>query len=319
MSATTRDIFGDAVTADPATPGSYGQPPLGYRLPDATRLGRVCLQIADLTHSLAFYERTLGLRVIERTTTRATLAVGGNDRVLVELQEQPGAQPAHPRLLGLYHIAILLPDRASLGRFARHLADQGIVASAGFHRVSEALYLTDPDGLGIEVYADRPRDTWQRVGRELLISSDPIDLDGLVAAAGDVRWSGMPAGTVIGHVHLRVGDISQAVAFFSESLGFDRMTWRYPGAMFMGAGGYHHHLATNVWAATGARTPSAHDARLVEWTIEVPQVQDVADVTRSVAAAGYPVETIADGEILVRDPWGTAVRVLATAWPEMAR
>lgn len=319
MGVTTHDIFGDVMTAEPASPGSYGQAPVGYRLPDATRLGRVCLQIADLTRALAFYEHTLGLRVIEREATRASLAAHGHDRVLVELHERPNTQPAHRGLLGLYHVAILLSDRASLGRFARHLAEHRIAAGASDHRVSEALYLTDPDGLGIEVYADRPRDVWQRIGQELIISTDPIDVAALVAAAGAVPWGGMPAGTVIGHVHLRVGDLAQGVAFFSESLGFDRMTWRYPGALFLGAGGYHHHLGTNVWAATGARAPAAHDARLLEWTIEVPATRDVADVARSLAASGHPVAMIGDGELLIRDPWGTAVRVLATGRLETAR
>ncbi|HYW49840.1 MAG TPA: VOC family protein, partial [Gemmatimonadaceae bacterium] len=319
MGVTTHDIFGAERTAEPATPGSYGQAPVGYRLPNATRLGRVCLQIADLTRSLAFYEHTLGLRVIARDGTRVSLAAHGHDRVLVELREQSDSRPAGRGQLGLYHVAILLPDRAALGRFARHLAEQGIAAGASDHRVSEALYVTDPDGLGIEVYADRPRNSWQRIGRELMISTDPIDVAALIAAAGEVPWGGTPAGTVIGHVHLRVGDLAKGVAFYSEALGFDRLTWRYPGALFMGAGGYHHHLGTNVWAGTAARVPDAHDARLLEWTVEVPTTRDVSDVARSLTAAGHPVEMIGDGGILARDPWGTAIRVSTTERPETAR
>jgi catechol 2,3-dioxygenase len=319
MGVTTHDICGTVATVEPATPGSYGLPPDGYRLPEATRLGRVRLQVADLSRSLAFYEGTLGLRVLERGARRATLAAHGDERVLVELAEERGTRPVHRPMLGLYHFAILLPDRASLGRFARHLAEHRVAAGAGDHLVSEALYLKDPDGLGIEVYADRPRDTWQRVGPELMISTDPVAIDALVAAAGDMPWRGMPAGTVIGHVHLHVGDLAQGAAFFSEALGFDRMTWRYPGALFLGAGGYHHHLGTNVWAGAGARTPATHDARLLEWTIEVPSADDVADVSRSLTAAAHPVDEIATGNMRTRDPWGTAVRVRATELPEVAR
>ena len=311
MGVTTREIFGTATQAQPATRGNYGQAPSGYRLPDATRLGAVRLQIANLTRSLAFYERTLGLRVVERTATNATLAAHGDERVLVELEECEGVKPAGRALLGLYHFAILLPDRASLGRFIQHLADIGAYAGGSDHLVSEAFYVTDPDGLGIEIYADRPRETWQRLGPELMIATDPVDVAGLVAAAGDSPWTGMPAGTVIGHVHLHVGELAQGSAFFSEALGFDRMTWRYPGALFLGAGGYHHHLGTNTWAGSGARPPAEQDARLLEWTIEVPTADDVAAVARSVTNAGHTADVIAPGEALTRDPWGTAVRVRA--------
>ena len=320
MGVTTNDIFGAATTVEPATPGSYGQAPTGYRLPEATRLGRVRLQITDLARSLAFYERTLGLRVLERGDTHAALAAQGDDRVLVELVERKGARPAGRGRLGLYHFAILLPDRPSLGRFVRHLAEVGARAGAGDHLVSEAFYLQDPDNLGIEVYADRPRATWRRTGRELMIATDPVDVDGLVRAAGDAPWAGMPAGTVIGHVHLHVGDLARGSAFFSDALGFDRITWRYPGALFLGAGGYHHHLGTNTWAGAGARPPAADDARLLEWTIELPDVASLEAVARSLADRGHPTERGSDAardqggasDVLTRDPWGTAIRLRAT-------
>ena len=175
--------------------------------------------------------------------------------------------------------------------------------------MSEAFYLRDPDGLGIEVYADRPRSTWRREGRELMIATDPVDVAGIVASAGDEPWTGMPAGTVIGHVHLHVGDLARGAAFFSDALGFDRMTWRYPGALFLGAGGYHHHLGTNVWAGSSARPPAEGDARLLEWTIELPTTDDVAAAGQSLANAGSPVEQVAAGDLRTSDPWGTAIRV----------
>ena len=308
MGASTTDIFGTTPGAEPAVPGSYGQAPTGYRLPEATRLGGVRLQIADLARSLAFYEQVLGLRALERDDAHAVLAAPGDDRALVELVERKGARPAGHGRLGLYHFAILLPDRPTLGRFVRHLADIGARAGAGDHLVSEAFYLTDPDGLGIEVYADRPRSAWRREGRELMIATDPVDVASLVEAAGDESWTGMPAGTVIGHVHLHVADLAQGSAFFSEALGFDRMTWRYPGALFLGAGGYHHHLGTNTWAGSGARAPGEGDARLLEWTIELPTSEDVAAAARSIARAGYRVQANAE-DALVHDPWETPVRL----------
>jgi catechol 2,3-dioxygenase len=311
MGVTTNDIFGITPVAEPAAPETYGLQPAAYRLPEATRLGRVRLQVADLARSLAFYEGTLGMRVVAGDATVAALAAHGDDRVLVDLNERAGVRPAGRGLLGLYHFAILLPDRPTLGRFVQHLAESRARAGGSDHLVSEAFYLTDPDGLGIEVYADRPRSTWRRVGRELMISTDPIDVAGLVGAAGDTRWSGMPAGTMIGHVHLHVGDLAQGSAFFSDALGFDRMTWRYPGALFLGAGGYHHHLGTNAWAGAGARPPGDGDARLLEWSIEIPTPDDVAAAARSLRNAGHPVEVIAPGEARTRDPWGTAIRLCA--------
>src|SRR5205085_6381729 len=144
----------------------------------------------------------------------AVLAAHGDEAPLVVLEERTGVRPAPRRgRLGLYHFAILLPDRASLGRFMLHLGELGVRAGASDHLVSEAFYLQDPDNLGIEVYADRPRDTWRRVGRELMMATDPIDAAGLAQAAGGAPWRGMPAGTTMGHVHLHVGDIDTGSAF----------------------------------------------------------------------------------------------------------
>jgi len=318
MGATTNEIFGTTPASELATPGSYGERPSAYRLPDATQLGRVRLQVSDLARSLAFYEGTLGMRIVERHANEVLLAAHGDDRVLVELVERRGARPAGRGRLGIFHFAILLPDRPALGRFVRHLAECGMQAGAGDHLVSEAFYLTDPDGLGIEVYADRPRSTWQRIGRELMIATDPVDMRAIVDAAGGEPWTGMPAGTVIGHVHLHVGDLARGSAFFSDALGFDRITWRYPGALFLGAGGYHHHLGTNTWAGPAARAPEQDDARLLEWTIELPSAGDVAAAAESIAGAGHPVEVVADGK-LTRDPWGTVIRLRVAHDTEQSR
>lgn len=308
LGATTRDIFGDGTGAAPAAPGSYGEAPAGYRLPDATRLGPVQLQIASLDRSLMYYENVLGLRLVERTETTAVLAAQAAVHPLVVLHERAGARPMTARgRLGLYHVAILLPDRASLARFVVHLADRGVRAGAADHLVSEAFYLQDPDGLGIEVYADRPRESWKRVGRELMMASDPVDAEDLVRVADGAPWVGMPAGTVIGHLHLHVGDIEAAGRYYADALGFDRMVWHYPGALFLGAGGYHHHLGNNTWAEPGALPATEEDARLVEWTIDLPASSDVEAVAASLTAAGYDADA-QNGTVLSRDPWGTAVR-----------
>ncbi|MGH7593517.1 MAG: VOC family protein [Gemmatimonadales bacterium] len=322
MGTRTDDIFRNAGRGEPALPGSYGTAPSENRLPEATRLGRVRLLVADIVRSLAFYEGVLGLRTVERDGSRVVLAAHDDDRPLVELRARPGARPApHRRRLGLNHFAILVPDRPSLGRFVRHLGEINARAGAADHLVSEAFYLQDPDNLGIEVYVDRPRSTWRRAGRELMMATDPVDMAGLLEAAADVPWNGMPAGTVIGHVHLHVGDIAQAGAFFSDGLGFDRTVWHYPGALFLAAGGYHHHLGSNTWAGASAVPAGEADARLLEWTIEVPDAASVLAVEASLARAGYLTERdtgrdtdrAGGPDLVARDPWGTAVRLHATA------
>lgn len=320
MGAGTHDIFGDASAAQPATPGSYGEAPSGFRLPESTRLGRVSLQVADMGRSLAFYEGVLGLQRIDGDASRSVLGAHGDGTPLVELHARAGARPAPPRgRLGLYHFAILLPDRASLGRFVQHLGDIDAQAGAADHLVSEAFYLQDPDNLGVEIYVDRPRSAWRRTGRELMMATDPADISGLLTAAGGVQWSGMPAGTVIGHVHLHVGDVATASSFFSEGLGFDRTVWDYPGALFLGAGGYHHHLGTNVWAGHGAVAAPEQDARLLEWTIELPDATSVAEAAESLTRVGYSATQQASAtEVVALDPWGTQVRIRSVAYPAQA-
>ncbi|HJQ65786.1 MAG TPA: VOC family protein [Gemmatimonadales bacterium] len=316
MGVSTHDIFGDAAGAQPATPGSYGEAPRGYRLPEGTRLGRVRLQIADLARSLAYYEGTLGMRVLRCEGSRALLGAQGDDTPLVELDERAGVRPApHRGHTGLFHFAILLPDRPSLGRFVRHVGEINVPVGAANHLVSESLYLQDPDNLGIEVYADRPRSAWRRIGRELMMATDPLDVAGLVRDAGPEPWTGMPAGTVIGHVHLHVGDLTAASAFYSEALGFDRMVWQYPGALFLATSGYHHHLGTNTWAGNGATPPTAQDAQLLEWTIELPDTGSLDAVSQSLARAGHTAEwddAAGSGPALVtHDPWGTQIGLQA--------
>ncbi len=292
-----------------ATRGTYGEAPSGARLPEALRLGGVILQVADLTRSVAYYEQVLGLAVASRTDAEAVLTAHGDGAPLVTLRERSGAAP-HPQRgrLGLFHFAILLPDRPTLARFVRHLLELGVHPGAGDHLVSEAFYLTDPDGLGIEVYADRPRAAWKRRGRELAMGTDPVDVRGLLADAGDLPWTGMPRGTVMGHLHLHVGDLESTTAFYHEVFGFDRMVWSYPGALFFAAGGYHHHLGTNLWAGQGATTPPADEAQLIEWRVELPDASDVDAVEARLSSSGAAVAR-QDGMLLVRDPSGTPLRI----------
>ena len=182
--------------------------------------------------------------------------------------------------------------------------------------MSEAVYLTDPDGLGIEVYADRPRQSWRTSGDELFMTTEPLDLRDLMRVASDAPWSGMPPGTTIGHVHLHVGGLDTAAAFYHAAIGFDQTVWSYPGALFLAAGGYHHHLGTNTWAL-GAVPARDDEARLLEWELVLPDSAAVEEVARSLDANGF-VAAVDGDDRLARDPWGTTVRLRAegTARPD---
>jgi catechol 2,3-dioxygenase len=284
--------------------------PPGYRLPDAARVGRVKLQVSDLARSLDYYQRVIGLHAKDSSATHAALGPHGDPSVLVELRERKGARTVPRRgLLGLFHFAILLPDRPSLGRFLGNLAELGEQPGMSDHLVSEAIYLQDPDNLGIEVYADRPRSQWRMAGDQMEMATNPLDVRDVLAASGGSPWTGAPKGTTMGHVHLHVGDIEGAASFYHEALGLDKVVWNYPGALFMSAGGYHHHLGTNTWARN-APSASEEDAKLIEWELLVPTSADVDAAAESVTKAKHAVAR--DGkDALLSDPWGTRLRVKA--------
>lgn len=284
----------------------YGVSPPGFRLPEATRLGPVRLQVSDLGRSIEYYEDVIGLRAERVAADTAALTARDDDKLLISLHSRPNVTPARRGAFGLYHFAILLPERAALGRFAAHVSTRRIPTGMADHLVSEALYLSDPDDLGIEVYADRPRTAWQHQDRELVMGSDRLDIADLIAAGNGGTWRGLPKNTTIGHVHLHVGNLEEADAFYHRALGFDKTVWSYPGALFFGAGGYHHHLGTNVWSPGPA--PAADQARLLEWELVVPLPDDVVSVARSISATGRTLDDSGPG-VRITDPWGTDVRI----------
>lgn len=292
--------------------GEVGIPPPGYRLPATTRLGPVRLRVADRARSEAFYGRTLGLVRRDHGDGRTTLGAPEGDTPLIELVEVPGAAPVAPRSrIGLFHFALRVPERAALARLLLHLREMEIRVGTADHDVSEALYLTDPDGLGVEVYADHPRSRWRSRGRQLVMTTEPLDVADLVAEAGSEAFDGLPRRTDVGHVHLHVGDLDRASRFYHEALGFDKVVWDYPGALFLSAAGYHHHVGLNTWA--GEAPPAGpDDAGLLSWTLVLPGVEDVESVTASLETSGVAVrrEGSHDGGVAL-DPWGTAVELIA--------
>jgi catechol 2,3-dioxygenase len=271
-------------------------------LDPATHMGRVALVVADLARSVAYYEERIGLQVLERMTNSAVVGVTG--RALLWLQEQRGAKPFPARgYSGLYHFALLLPSRQALGVQLRHLAERRTpLAGASDHGVSEALYLTDPDGHGIEIYRDRPREEWpRRTDGELAMVSDPLDSQGILSAGEGTSWEPMPPATTMGHVHLHVSHLAAAQEFYVQGVGFD-LVQRYGGqALFVSAGGYHHHLGMNVWAGVGVRPAPEDRARLLWYEIVLPDVEAL-EATRARLAVASVAVTPRDGGWQVHDP-----------------
>ncbi len=273
----------------------------------ATEMGVVALSVANLDRSLAFYTDAMGFAVLQRTGTGAVLGVAGSP--LLVLTEQRGALPwLTDGMTGLYHFAILVPTRAALGRWLRHYLSLSFPPPGqGDHIVSEALYLRDPDGHGIEVYRDRPREGWRWTNGQVQMGAGPVDLRGILAEAGDTGqpWAGLAAGTKVGHVHLQVGDIPEAAAFYHGVLGFDIVA-QMPSALFVSAGGYHHHLGMNTWHSQGAAPASGDTARLLWYTIALPSEEARAAVVGRLTAAGIAHEQ-RDGIVTGRDPWQNAI------------
>ena len=273
----------------------------GTRIAPETTVGPVHLTVADLDRSIDYYRDRIGLRVIRRDGSEAALGTGGNE--LLVLYQEPGAQPVQGRT-GLFHFAILLPGRLDLARWLAHAAESRVpLSGASDHLVSEALYLRDPDGHGIEIYRDRPRDEWSHDGDEIRMASLPLDLNAILATLDEEpgAYPGMPDGTTMGHVHLHVRDIPEAERFYRDVLGFDLMAHLGSEATFLSAGGYHHHVGGNTWAGHGASPPPPGSAALRHATILVPDDAERDRLAGRVADTGREPEAV-DGGVIVRDP-----------------
>jgi len=278
-------------------------------LPATLRLGPVHLTVTSLDRSVAWYQRALGLRVHRHDVTEAALGDGEVD-VLV-LHEDATARRAG-RHAGLYHYALLYPTREELARAALRLAaTQTPIQGLSDHLTHEAIYLPDPDGNGIELAADRPRDEWPSPQRAYGAGPQPLDTDALLATIeGEEPSDAVQAGLRMGHVHLHVGDVEQALAHYTGILGFDLIA-NIGSAAFVAAGGYHHHLGMNVWQGQGVGPAPAQTVGLRHWTIELDTPEQVAEVRARLDAAGRPTTDV-EGGFETRDPWEIAVRVVAS-------
>jgi len=273
-------------------------------------MGTIRLTVCDLDRSRAFYEQVLGLRGTELDHGAIALGAGG-ERPLVELEGNSSAPRLDRGATGLFHLAILMPTRLDLGfALARLVAARWPLDGASDHLVSEALYLSDPDGNGIEVYRDRPRDEWRQTDGQLEMATLPLDLQSL---AGELKRAqgaqpAVPPETRIGHVHLQVSELEQSEAFYAGVLGFDVMVRGYPGALFVSAGGYHHHIGLNTWHSAGGGPPAPDAVGLRSFEVLLPGAAELDLVLARIAAAGPPSEAWpAPGGWLIADPSGNLI------------
>ncbi len=286
-----------------------------FSIDPATVVGPVALLVANLQRAEQFYGHVLGLRALHRSGPTLTLTADGATP-LVLLMEQAGATPRPPRTTGLYHFALLVPSRLELARSLRQLAAVRYpLTGASDHLVSEALYLNDPDGNGIEIYRDRPRAEWPWRNGHIQMAVDPLDIDGVLGELerDSSDWQGIASETTLGHMHLHVADLASAEEFYCGVLGFEVMVHYGPGALFVSAGGYHHHLGLNTWAGVGAPPPPPGSAGLRYFVVRLPNAAALEQVLARVRMAALPAETTDAGTIL-RDPSGNGV-VLAVMPP----
>jgi catechol 2,3-dioxygenase len=268
-----------------------------------TTVGKIALTVRDLPALTRFYNEVIGLTLKEQTADKATLGSPNED--IVVLHSNPTARQVS-RATGLFHLAILLPDRPSLAHWLYQFLNSGYhLPGASDHGVSEALYLSDPEGNGIEIYRDRPRDEWPIAGGKIQMFTEQLDFDGLIKETPQTTWLKMPDETTMGHIHLKVHDVPQSIAFYGNVLGFDIVSDEYPGAGFVSAGGYHHHLGMNTWQSAGAAPLPAEAAGLAGYTIVLPNETARNETVANIQSAGILVEETADGP-LVHDPAGIA-------------
>jgi len=292
------------------------QPATSVRvLPAETTLGPASLIVADLDRSVSFYRDMLGFRVLHRESETAKLGAGEDKASILELTALAGAHPKPRRTTGLYHVAILTPSRDALARVLYHLAvSRYPLQGASDHIVSEALYLADPDGNGLEIYRDRPRANWYDAAGQFQMGTLPLDLDKLLeegATSTEERpWTGLDTGTRVGHVHLQVADLAAAVRFYTEGLGFETMVHMPEiGAAFVSAGGYHHHLGLNTWTSRGAPPPPADAVGLRVFEIVIPDGKTLDAVATRLTSLGVSFEKT-ENAIEARDPSGNLARLV---------
>lgn len=271
-------------------------------------VNKVNLRVENLQRSLKFYQDIIGFRILKQTPTMAELTANGKT-ALLSIEQPEMVMPKQPRTTGLYHYALLLPNRAELGKVLSHLLQVGYPLQGGSdHLVSEALYLADPDGNGIEIYVDRPASTWQWRNGEVEMATEPIDAEGILAEGKGEPWKHLPPNTEMGHIHLHVAEFEKVKEFYCSGLGFE-VVLRYGNqALFISTGGYHHHIGLNTWNGVGAPRPPANSVGLIEYSLVFPSEEERSNAKERLLKLGYQlVDDV--GAISTEDPSGNRIRL----------
>ncbi|CAM3485104.1 VOC family protein [Marinicrinis lubricantis] len=255
-----------------------------------TFASEVHLLVSDLNRSISFYTEVIGFKVLEQSDSKAIFTADGAAPLLT-VTESENVQPMQPRRTGLYHFALLLPTRRDLAKALRHLVQTGYpLQGASDHLVSEAIYLGDPDGNGIEIYADRPKEDWSWRGDQVVMSTEPLHVEELMSLDDQEAWTGLPSGTIMGHIHLHVADLHAAEQFYCNGLGFDIVTQYGTQALFISTGSYHHHIGLNTWNGVGAAAPDPNHVGLLFYTLVLPSQVALNETIQRLQQIGAWVE-----------------------------
>ncbi|MFL8936071.1 VOC family protein [Rossellomorea oryzaecorticis] len=268
-----------------------------------THINHVTINVQDLKRSLDFYQEVIGFSILSKFEDTVQLTADG-ETPLLTIHQPENVIPKQPRTTGLYHFAILLPDRADLGSILNHFAQLNIPLGSSDHLVSEALYLTDPDGNGIEVYWDKPHTIWTWNGGQVEMAVDPIDARAILAEGEGEPWTGLPSKTVMGHLHLHAADLDETAGFYTIGLGFEVVSALGNQALFLSTGRYHHHIGLNTWNGAGAPKPAENSVGLQLFNVHYPSQDERDEAATRLKTLGYQVETGQDGSLSTEDPSG---------------
>ncbi|MBS4539602.1 VOC family protein [Clostridium sp. D2Q-11] len=270
---------------------------------------QIVLKVEDLERSLEFYKDIMGFKILKETEEEATLSTDGVNPLVI-LKEPKDIRRKIEKRTGLYHFALLLPSRSQLGLFLKNIQekDHPIIGGSN-HGVSEAIYLQDPDDNGIEVYSDVDSSKWEWRNNKVEMTTNPLDYNDLLAEAENDTWEGMPKDTIIGHIHLHVGDLSKSREFYMDGLGFDLVQEMGNSALFLSSGGYHHHIAINTWNGVGAEPLPENSAGMEYYSIQFPNEKSRNDAIDRLKELEYPVMKEGD-HLYTKDPSENLIKLV---------
>jgi catechol 2,3-dioxygenase len=273
-------------------------------------VSQIDLRVENLTRSILFYQNIIGLQILEQSETKAIFSSDGKTALLA-IEQSEDVIPKQPRTTGLFHFALLLPNRQELGKYLGFLLQSGYpLQGASDHLVSEALYLADPDGNGIEIYIDRPSSTWNWRKDEVVMTSEPLDVESLLAEGKSGSWKGLPVNTLMGHIHLHVSELERTKEFYCDGLGFNVVNRYGSQALFISSGTYHHHIGLNTWNGMGAPKPLLNSVGLIQYNLVFPNEEERLSAVERLGALGYAVLK-QNGETITEDPSGNRIQLLS--------